>query len=124
LDFSISTSSGVAVDDVGDAFVVVVDGHGQGLFRGVLADAVLVEVGFEFLRRGDVARELRREFLVALDEDLAADLHAGVADEDVGRAGDEAPGHVAGLAAERTGPVKIVSRPQTSHSPLPPLGFF
>ena len=85
-----------------DALVVVVDRDGQGLLGVLLADDVLVQAGLDLRRAQEaLARGFRAlapgELLI---QDVAAEVHALVADEDAG-AGHEAADLVGGLSAER-----------------------
>src|SRR6266571_441125 len=84
-----------------DALVVVVNGDGQLLLGGVLADDVLVEELLDLVGNGE-----GRLVGAALDpavvrDDVVADIHALVADED-GGAGNELPDVVLIFIAERT----------------------
>ena len=84
--------------------VVAVDGHGQHLLGVLLADHVLVELGDDFARRGNLGEELLAGAAAAplLLEDRLAKLDALAADVDVARSFDQRTDVAIALAAERT----------------------
>ena len=65
---------------VGNALVMVVDGHREGLFHVVLPDDVLVEIVLDLPRLGDLADEARGQVGFVLGKYLLANLDALVAD--------------------------------------------
>src|SRR5271157_1629867 len=85
----------------GDPLVVVVDRDGEHFFGLLLGDDVLVQVILDLPRLGDVLRELDGEVFFLLVQDLLADVHALVADEN-SRAGNQPAGDIRALAAEGT----------------------
>ena len=92
----------VAVEAGVDPLVVVVDRDGEDLLGPVLADDVLVELVVELARGGDPrqGRFLPGRARLVLFDDLAAELHALVADVDLIRAGDQPPDLFLTLVAE------------------------
>jgi hypothetical protein len=93
----------VALDTGGDPLVVVVDGDGEDLLGAILAHHVLVELVVKVLRGGDLRGgdpdALRLRLL--LIDDLAAELHALVADVDLIRPRNQAADFFLTLIAER-----------------------
>ena len=86
-----------------NALIVVVDRHGQGNFRVILADDVAVHIGFDLLRRRERIGQfqlLRVQPVVHLIvQDRRAEFNALVADVDIG-AGDDAADLLLPFAAE------------------------
>ena len=87
---------------VAQAFVVVVHRHRQGALGRLLADNVVIQVGLDFGRRGQVATAFavagdRRNFV---PDDFVAQVNAFVADEHR-RTGNEFFNFVLALATER-----------------------
>jgi hypothetical protein len=79
---------------------VVVDRDRQHFFGSLLADDVLVENGFDFMRLRQLVPAALRSLVELLANDVVAKLDALVADED-GRSGNELANLVLTLAAER-----------------------
>jgi len=89
---------------VGQAFVVVVDGHGEDLLGVVLADDVLVELAHDLARRRDLEERLAPGAAAAplLIENGLAQIDALAADIDVARPFDQRSYVAIALSAEGT----------------------
>src|SRR6185503_15987929 len=90
-----------------DALVVIVDGNGEGLLGALLPDHILVQHVLDFLWRGDLRDGFRDFALFVLRQNLVTQRDALVANVH-GRAGDELPDRILGLAAERTAEMLVV----------------
>jgi hypothetical protein len=92
----------VAVETGIDALVVVVDRHRENALGAVLTDDVAIEAVIEFSRGGYPHETLFHTgsgWLLLLD-DLAAQLHALIADVDLIGSSDQAPDFFLALIAE------------------------
>jgi hypothetical protein len=89
----------------GEAFVVVVDGDGEGFFCVVLADDVLVEEFLDLSWRGDGGEERlgAGEFAFFLSDDVVCEVNAVGADVDVGGTFDHRSDVAGGFTAEGAG---------------------
>src|SRR5690606_16452206 len=65
-----------------EPLVVVVHGNGENLLRLLLADDVLVEDGLDLVRLRQLVPPALRLLIQLLADDVVAELHALVADED------------------------------------------
>ena len=99
-DLSISTSEPPVA--VHQPLVMAVDRHGQHLLGVLLADDVLVELGDDLPRRGNLAEQRLAGPAPAslLFEDRLAQVDALAADVDVARAFDQRPHVAVALATE------------------------
>src|SRR5204862_8025541 len=105
--FDLSSSSSASALVRVDALVVVVHRDGEGLFRLLLADHVLVQHVLDLGRRGDLGDRLGDLALLVLRQDLVAEGDALITNVDR-RAGNELPDRVLRLAAEGAAEVLIV----------------
>ena len=74
-----------------NALIMVIDRYRQGDLGVVLADDVVIHIVLDFLRRGQGVRQLEARRLVGahiVPEDAGAQLHALVADIDIGSCDD------------------------------------
>ena len=80
---------------------MVVDRHGELLLGLLLSDDVLVEEAEDLVGRREGGAGRAALALLVVGDDVVADVHALVADED-GRSGDQLPDVVLVLVTERT----------------------
>lgn len=66
-----------------DAFIVVIDSHGQSHFSVVLSNDIFVEDLFNFLRLREIGNLFSRRFLEFLVEHLVAQGNALIANENI-----------------------------------------
>jgi len=97
----------------GEAFVVVVDGDGEGFFCVVLSDDVLVEEFLDMSGRGDGGEEGlgAGEFAFFLSDDVVSEVNAVGADVDVGGTFDHRTDVAGGFTAEGAGGDASASEP-------------